>query len=51
MRLSRLRVYAAGLVAFLLGLPLTQKAFGQADDIIRASFNLADAIIDSAGDS
>jgi len=29
MKLKKLHLYLAGLVAFLLGFPLTEKAFGQ----------------------
>ncbi len=51
MSFGKLRLYAAGLAAFLIGVPLTEKAFGQAGDIIDASIGLAAAIIDSAGGS
>lgn len=53
MRLDRLRLYAAGLLAFLLGLPFTQQALADTEtgDIIGASVNLADAIVRSAGRS
>lgn len=52
MRISKLRYYAAGLVAFLIGMPLTEKAFAQtAGDIVAASLSLADAIGASAGAS
>lgn len=51
MRWTRWRLYAAGVLAFLLGIPLTERAFGQTGDIVRASFSLARAIADSAGDS
>jgi hypothetical protein len=43
-KLNKLRLYAAGLLAVLLGIPLTEKAFGQTGDIVSASFGLADAI-------
>ncbi len=48
---SRLRTILAGLAAFLIGIPLTERAFGQTGDVIFSSLNLADAIADSAGDS
>ncbi len=51
MRLSKLRIYTAGLLAFLIGVPLTEKAFGQAGDIVSASLGLAGAIASSAGAS
>jgi len=51
MKLAKLRLYAAGLLAFLLGIPLTERAFGQGDDVVNASFNLAAAIADSVGQS
>ncbi len=51
MSLARLRWYAAGLIALLIGIPLTEKALAQADDIVQASLDLAEAIADSAGNS
>lgn len=51
MSLKKLRLYTAGLVAFLIGIPLTEQAFGQTGDIISASFDLAGAIADSVGRS
>ncbi len=48
MRLSKLRIYMAGLLAFLIGVPLTEKAFGQIGDIVSSSFGLAGAIAQSA---
>lgn len=47
----RVRLYLSGFAAFLLGIPLTEKAFSQTGDIIISSLNLADAIADSAGQS
>ncbi len=52
MRLRKLRLYAAGFVAFLLGVPLTQQALADdVGDIIDASLGLASAITASAGNS
>lgn len=51
MRFGRIRIWAAGLVAWFIGVPLTEKAMAQAGDIVRASFGLAGAIGDSAGNS
>ena len=48
---AKLRWYSAGLLAFLVGVPLTEKAFGQAGDIVNASLDLAGAIANSAGHS
>ena len=49
MRFARMRWYAAGFLAFLIGVPLTEKAFGQGTgDIVYASLNLAGAIANSA---
>jgi hypothetical protein len=45
---NKLRLYAAGLIAFLVGMPLTEKALAQAGDIIDASIDLTAAIIRSA---
>lgn len=63
--MTRLRLYAAGAVAFLLGMPLTARVFadegtrvagystfGDIGSITSASIGLAGAIIDaSAGES
>lgn len=51
MRLKKLRLYLAGLVAFLLGVPLTERALGGTGDIIDASLDLAAAITDTARNS
>ena len=51
MKISKLRFYVAGVVAFLIGVPLTERAFGQTGDIISASLDLAGAIASSAGQS
>ena len=52
MRTMRLRLYAAGLLAFLLGIPLTQRALAQDGwDIFFSSLNLADAIGNASGGS
>jgi hypothetical protein len=51
MRMSKWRLYAAGVLAFVLGVPLTERAFGQTGDIINAAIDLTDAIIASAGRS
>ncbi|HOO17922.1 MAG TPA: hypothetical protein PK920_13770 [Phycisphaerae bacterium] len=48
MRFKRLRVLAAGVAAFLVGVPLTERAFGQVFDIVEASIELGLAIADSA---
>lgn len=40
MRVNRFRLYMAGLVAFLIGMPLTQKAYGSAIDIFDAALYL-----------
>lgn len=51
MKLKKLRLYVAGLVAFVAGMPLTEKAFADTGDVVDASLGLASAIIDSAGRS
>ena len=52
MKLNRLQVYLAGAIAFLLGIPLTQKVYAQGGfEIFFESLDLAGAIADSAGDS
>lgn len=49
MRLNKLRLYVAGVLAVLLGIPLTEKAFGATGDIVSASFDLAGAIANLSG--
>ncbi len=51
MNLKRWRLYAAGLLAFLVGVPLTEQALAQTGDIVSASLDLAAAIVQSAGRS
>lgn len=51
MSVKKLRLYAAGLLAFLVGVPLTERALAQTEDIIYSSLGLAAAIVDSAGQS
>ena len=51
MRLSRLRLWTAGVVAFFLGFPLSDKVLAGAEDIIDSSVGLGLAIADSAGGS
>jgi len=53
---QKLRLYMAGLVAFLVGMPLTEKAFGSifgdAGDIAGSAIDLGFSIANaSAGDS
>lgn len=51
MRLSRVRFWAAGLVAFLLGFPFSEKVFARTSDLIGSSIDLGLSIADSAGGS
>ena len=51
MNVRKMRFYLAGLFAFLIGMPLTEKAFAQTGDIIFSSLSLAAAIANSAGAS
>jgi hypothetical protein len=44
-----MRIYTAGLLAFLLGVPLTERAFAQGWDILNSSLGLAGAISNAAG--
>jgi len=48
MRKSKLRFYAAAFAAFLIGVPLTEKALADSGDIAGAALNLALAIANSA---
>jgi hypothetical protein len=52
MRFSKIRLWAAGLVAFLFGFPLTEKVLAASSwDVIGSSIDLGMSIADSAGDS
>lgn len=51
MRFGRMRLLAAGLVAFLVGFPLSEKALAGATDIFGSSLDLGLAIADSANGS
>ena len=48
----KLRIYMAGLVAFLIGMPLTERAFGYINDIAGSAIDLGLSIASlSDGDS
>ncbi len=49
--MKRIRMYAAGLLAVLLGVPLTEKAFAQTGDILYSVFGITAAAIDASGGS
>ncbi len=49
--LKRMRLLMAGVVAFIVGVPLTEKAYGQVGDVIFGSLDLAGAIIDASDGS
>jgi len=51
MKFSRIKLWMAGAVAFLLGFPLSDKVMAGGMDIFGASLDLGLAIADSAGDS
>jgi hypothetical protein len=51
MRISKLRFWMAGVVALLVGIPMTEKAMAQPGDIIYSGLRLAGAIANSAGAS
>ncbi len=51
MRLRKARLYMAGLVAFLLGMPLTEKAFAGISDIIFSGIDLGFSIADASDGS
>jgi len=51
MRLSRIRLWIAGLVAFLMGFPLSERVLADSYDIFTSSLDLGLAIADSAGQS
>ena len=45
---KRLRIYLAGMVAFLVGMPLTEKAFGETYDIAWEGLDLGLAIANAS---
>jgi hypothetical protein len=46
---SKFKLWVAGLAAFLLGMPLAEKAMAdEAEDIVFSSLSLAGAIIEAA---
>jgi hypothetical protein len=49
--MRKTHLYLAGLFAFLLGMPLTEKAFAQGTDIVTSAIDLGLAIANSAGQS
>lgn len=49
--MQRIRGLLAGVAAFLIGVPLTEKAFGQVGGIIFSSFDLAASIAQSSDGS
>lgn len=52
MRFKRLRWYIAGLVAFLMGIPMAERAMADdGGDIFGSALSLTSAIIDAAGNS
>lgn len=51
MRFKRIRLWAAGLLAWLVGVPLSEQALAQPGGIVDASLGLAFSIANSAGRS
>ena len=52
LKLTKLRWHVAGMVAFLIGFPLAEKAMADdTDNIVNASLALTAAIMDVAGNS
>lgn len=49
--MKRIRIYAAGLLAVLLGVPLTEQAYAQSGDVFGAAFDLANTIARASGGS
>ncbi len=49
--MEKFRTYLAGLAAFLIGVPLTEKAFGQVGGVIFSSIDLAASIAESSDGS
>jgi hypothetical protein len=51
MPFRRIKVWIAGAIALLMGVPFAERASAQAYDIVEASIGLGLAIADSAGNS
>jgi uncharacterized membrane protein YhhN len=51
MGLRKTRLYMAGLIAFLLGMPLTTKVFARSGDIWTSAWDLGWSIADSSDGS
>ncbi len=51
MFIRRMRLWFAGLIAFAIGFPFSEKAFGQEGDVVTSSIELGLAIADSADQS
>lgn len=49
--MQKIRGILAGIAAFLIGVPLTEKAFGQVGGVIFSSFDLAASIAESSDGS
>ena len=49
--MKRIRLYSAGLLAVLLGVPLTEKAFAQGWDLAYGIFSLTATAVDASGGS
>jgi hypothetical protein len=49
MGFGRIRLYIAGLVALLVGMPLTEKAFAGVSGIVTSAVDLAWSIVDLSG--
>jgi hypothetical protein len=49
MGFGRIRPYIAGLVALLVGMPLTEKAFAGVSGIVTSGIDLAWSIVDLSG--
>ena len=46
---KRLRLFVAGLVAFLIGMPMAGKVFARSDGIGGSIINLVESSIDASG--
>lgn len=51
MSLKKMRFYLAGAIAFLLGMPLTEKVFAGTSDIIDSSLDLGFSIANASDGS
>ncbi len=48
MKITRVRLFVAGIVAFMMGIPFTERVFAGGSDVVGSAIDLGLAIADSA---